>query len=99
MPTSGNAAASTALPHPANVSQNVPMASAAHLRISIEPLPGLLRPQDRLPVAPPIYHGPAACVRLIEGLVEEVGWVARGRIDPRRIIGSAPPRSCAASSQ
>src|SRR5262245_48608234 len=70
MPTSGNAAASTALPQPANVSQNVPMASAAHLRISIEPLPGLIRQEDRLPVALHIYHGPAACGRLVEGRVE-----------------------------
>ena len=32
MPTSGNPAAITAEPHPANVSQNVPIASAAYLR-------------------------------------------------------------------
>ena len=35
MPTSGKAAAMTALPQPAKVSQNVPMASAASLRMSI----------------------------------------------------------------
>src|SRR5215217_7089688 len=35
IPTSGKAAAITALPQPAKVSQKVPMASAVHLRRSI----------------------------------------------------------------
>ena len=35
MPTCGKPAAMTALPQPANVSQNVPIASAVHLRRSI----------------------------------------------------------------
>src|ERR1700752_4394808 len=35
MPTCGKPAAMTALPHPANVSQNVPMASAAYFFASM----------------------------------------------------------------
>src|SRR5688572_21323841 len=39
MPTSGKPAAMTALPHPAKVSQKVPIASAEHLRRSMVALP------------------------------------------------------------
>ena len=39
MPTCGNPAAITALPQPANVSQNVPMASATYLREFMRFLP------------------------------------------------------------
>ena len=39
MPTSGKPAAITALPHPANVSQKVPMPSAAHFFICMFKLP------------------------------------------------------------
>src|SRR5580704_9736203 len=42
MPTCGKVAAITALPHPANVSQNVPMSSAAYFRASIGCLRELL---------------------------------------------------------
>ena len=35
MPTSGNAAANTALPHPPSTSQNVPSASAAYFVIPV----------------------------------------------------------------
>src|SRR6266436_9359221 len=41
MPTWGKPAAITALPHPANVSQNVPIASAAYFFGSISGLPDL----------------------------------------------------------
>src|SRR3954462_3442095 len=37
MPTCGNAAAITALPHPAKVSQKVPIISAASLRVCMNP--------------------------------------------------------------
>src|SRR4029453_706692 len=39
IPTCGKPAAMTALPHPANVSQNVPMASAAYFFPSMRCLP------------------------------------------------------------
>src|SRR5215469_6515602 len=42
MPTCGKVAAITALPHPANVSQNVPISSAAYFRASIGSLRELL---------------------------------------------------------
>src|SRR5260370_19022967 len=41
IPTCGKPAAITALPHPPNVSQNVPMASAASFFVSIDALPCL----------------------------------------------------------
>src|SRR6185295_14775787 len=40
MPTCGKPAAITALPHPAKVSQNVPIASAAYFFVVISRLPG-----------------------------------------------------------
>src|SRR4051794_35675875 len=42
IPTPGKAAAITALPQPAKVSQNVPIASAASLRVSMMYAPGLI---------------------------------------------------------
>src|SRR5262245_41633269 len=39
IPTCGKPAAMTALPHPANVSQNVPINSAAYFRVSMKHLP------------------------------------------------------------
>src|SRR5258707_14156628 len=42
IPTCGKPAAITALPHPANVSQKVPMASAAYFFLSMFRSPGLI---------------------------------------------------------
>src|SRR5438874_4980768 len=39
IPTCGKPAAMTALPHPANVSQNVPISSAAYFLVSMETPP------------------------------------------------------------
>src|SRR5262245_33308715 len=43
IPTSGKPAAMTALPHPAKVSQNVPIASAVYFFVFITRLPRVLR--------------------------------------------------------
>jgi hypothetical protein len=45
MPTEGNEAARTALPHPAKVSQNVPTASAMYREVFLLVMPASLDPE------------------------------------------------------